>query len=106
MQQLVEIDGRLLVILGLSAIFWSISAMSQRLNPYAPRVKTPRWLAFVLGSKTDKVMWRTATIQIGVVLNLICYAAILVKWNVSNLLVPAVISGTVMFVLQTMKWHK
>ena len=97
------IDGRLLIVFGLSVILWTISALSQRKNRYAPRVRVARRLAIVLGSATDKVMWRTATIQLGIAINLLCYATMLWIWGVSNLVVSGCIAGVLMFGLQALE---
>lgn len=98
-----KVDGRLLVIFMVYLVFWCISAASQRMNPYAPRIRTARWFAFLLGSRTDQVMWRTATIQVGTLIYLVCYAAILWVWGVSNLLIPFILSSLVALVLQRIK---
>lgn len=105
MGEFYRIDGRFWAIFALSAVFWIISVASQRMNRYGPRVEITHWLAFLLGSKTDMVMWRTATIQIGVLINLMCYAAILWVWGVSNLLIPFMLSSVITLALQRIKPH-
>jgi hypothetical protein len=101
-----EVDGRLLVIFMVYLVFWCISAISQRMNSYAPRIRTARWFAFLLGSRTDQVMWRTATIQVGMLIYLVCYAAILWALGVSNLLIPFILSSLGALVLQKTKYGR
>ena len=100
-----EVDGRLLILFMVTLVFWSISAASQRMNSYAPRVRAAHWFAFLLGSRTDKIMWHTATIQIGTLAYLVSYAAILWAWGVSNLVIPFILSSVVALILQSIKRH-
>jgi hypothetical protein len=101
-----RIDGRLLMIFMVNLVFWCITVISQRMNPFAPRVRTARWFAFLLGSRTDQVMWRTATIQIGMLVYVVCYAAILWVCKVSDLLIPFILSSVVVLILQRIKLQR
>ena len=105
MEAFKEVDGRLLIMFMTLLVFWSIAAASQRMNSYAPRVRPAHWIAFLLGSRTDKVMGRTATIQIGMLVYLVSYAAILWAWGGSNLVIPFILFSVVALTLQSVKRH-
>jgi hypothetical protein len=88
------------VVAAFMFVLWITSAFSQRWNQYAPRVPIPWLIAVLSGSKNEMVMWRTFTLQVGIVIYMICYTIQILTWCVQNLLPPGIIAGLVIFILQ------
>jgi hypothetical protein len=93
----IAVDAAFLLIL------WIINALSQRWNPYAPRTAIPWLLAVLAGSKNEMVMWRAFTIQVGIVVYMICFTTQLLIWCVQSLIPPAVVAGLAVAILQSQK---
>lgn len=90
----------LVVVAIVALVFWTISSLSQRWNPYAPRIKISWLLAVLAGSKDDMVMWRTFTIQVGIVVYLATYTILLLIWCIDSLLPPSIVGALVTLILQ------
>ena len=95
--------GSIGIVATFMLILWITSALSQRWNRYAPRVPIPWLMAVLFGSKDEMVMWRTFTLQVGIVIYMICYTAQLFVWCIQSLLPPGIVAGLVIFILQRQK---
>jgi hypothetical protein len=94
------LDGRIIILAIFTLGLWGLNAAAQRFDKNADRVKVNWVVAMLAGSRNQCVIWRNLTIQIGVIVNFVCYSLLVAMTGHANLVVTGILAFLIMLVLQ------
>lgn len=86
-------SGRTVIICAFFGLLYVLSMVTQRMGTGtdAGRVPVPKCLAFIAGSRDNRVYWSSFTLQMALIAFLLVYLLLAVIWGYESLAEPGII---------------
>ena len=76
-------DGRLWILFGVSLFFWLLNIPNHRRATQINKIRVPKYLAWLAGSRDHRVDWRSLSFQLGFAIFFLSHL-LLIKLGVEN----------------------